>query len=91
MPVRIRFSRVGKRNAVIFRIVAIDRRKARDAAPLEILGFYDPRKKHHNLKLENMKYWLKNGAKISGPVISFLKRFKYWNTIFPPKSIAYEN
>ncbi len=42
MAVKIRLARIGKKNAPIFRIVAIDSRRQRDGAALEILGTYNP-------------------------------------------------
>ena len=41
MAVKIRLSRIGKKNAPFSRIVAIDSRKKRDGAFLEDLGTYD--------------------------------------------------
>lgn len=43
MAVKVRLSRIGKKNAPFFRIVAIDSRKKRDGEALEILGTYNPR------------------------------------------------
>jgi small subunit ribosomal protein S16 len=42
MSVKIRLSRIGKKHAPFYRIVAIDSRKKRDGASLEILGTYNP-------------------------------------------------
>ncbi len=42
MAVKIRFTRVGKKHAPIYRIVAIDSRKKRDGEYLENLGTYNP-------------------------------------------------
>jgi small subunit ribosomal protein S16 len=41
--VRLRMQRVGRPKTPHFRIVAVDSRKARDAASLEIIGHYHPR------------------------------------------------
>ena len=42
MAVKIRLSRIGKKNAPFYRIVALDSRRKRDGASLEILGTYNP-------------------------------------------------
>lgn len=42
MAVKIRVARIGTKHAPIFRIVAIDSRRKRDGAALEILGTYNP-------------------------------------------------
>jgi len=44
MSVRIRFSHVGRPHAPFFRLVATDRRKARDGKPIEVLGTFNPLK-----------------------------------------------
>ena len=42
MAVKIRFTRVGKKHAPVYRIVAVDSRKKRDGKYLENLGTYNP-------------------------------------------------
>jgi len=41
MAVKLRLSRIGKKHAPFFRIVAVDSRKKRDGSYLENLGTYD--------------------------------------------------
>lgn len=69
MAVTIRLSRIGKKNAPIYRIVAIDSRKARDGQALENLGTYDPVKgamiQFHE---ERLQAWLAQGARMSDTV-----------------------
>ena len=43
MAVKIRFARVGKKHAPIYKIVAIDSRRKRDGMFLEDLGTYNPK------------------------------------------------
>ncbi len=45
MSVAIRMSRQGKKKAPFYRIVAADKRRARDGRFIELLGTYDPRTK----------------------------------------------
>ncbi len=75
--VRIRLKRIGAKNNPYFRIVAIDQRKQRDGAELEILGTYNPRgvqlEDKVKLKYDRVEYWLKHGAQASETVRSLLK------------------
>lgn len=63
MSVKIRLSRIGKKHAPFYRIVAIDSRKKRDGASLEILGTYNPLKgeliQFHNDRIND---WISKGA-----------------------------
>ena len=63
MSVKIRLSRIGKKHAPFYRIVAIDARKKRDGASLEILGTYNPLKgelvQFHNDRIND---WVAKGA-----------------------------
>lgn len=63
MAVRIRFSRLGKKNTPVFRIVAVDGRKKRDGAFLEDLGTYNP-VTHQLVRFnpERLQYWISQGA-----------------------------
>lgn len=62
--VKIRLTRVGSKKKPLYRIVAADSRSPRDGKFLEILGFYDPRKKPHILEVdkERVNHWFNNGA-----------------------------
>ena len=63
MAVKIRFARIGKKHAPIYKIVAIDSRRKRDGMFLEDLGTYNPKTKQivqfHN---DRVTYWLSVGA-----------------------------
>lgn len=63
MAVKIRFARIGKKHAPIYRIVAIDSRKSRDGMFLENLGTYNPKTKQivqfHD---DRVAHWLSVGA-----------------------------
>jgi small subunit ribosomal protein S16 len=63
MAVKIRLSRVGKKNAPYYRIVALDSRKKRDGASLEILGTYNPLNGELiQFNAERIDAWIKVGA-----------------------------
>ncbi|MBL0059417.1 MAG: 30S ribosomal protein S16 [Elusimicrobia bacterium] len=78
--VRIRMQRVGRPKTPHFRIVAIDIRKARDAASLEILGHYHPKEKTNKITVnaERLKYWLGQGAQASDTLRTVLKTAGAW-------------
>lgn len=63
MAVKIRFTRIGKKHAPVYRIVAVDSRKKRDGECLENLGTYNPLTKTivqwHE---ERIQYWISVGA-----------------------------
>ncbi len=63
MAVKIRLSRIGKKNSPYFKLVAIDSRKQRDGGYLEYLGTYNPVLgkvvQFHGDKVEK---WIKFGA-----------------------------
>jgi small subunit ribosomal protein S16 len=73
---RIRLSRTGAKKKPSYRIVVIEKDKARDGRFVEILGHYNPRNNPPELVLdrERASYWLGRGAQPSETVHSFLKR-----------------
>jgi small subunit ribosomal protein S16 len=63
MAVRIRLSRIGKKNAPFYKIVAVDSRKKRDGECLEELGTYDGLKGTLvNYHADRIQYWVSQGA-----------------------------
>lgn len=69
MAVKIRLSRTGRTNCPFYRIIAIDSRKKRDGASLEILGAYDPVKKELvGFAPERIEDWASKGAIVSDAV-----------------------
>jgi small subunit ribosomal protein S16 len=78
MAVKLRMTRMGRRNRPFFRINAIDSRTPRDGKILEKLGHYDPIEKDKSkqvvLNMERVKYWLDNGAIQSDTVSEILRK-----------------
>ena len=74
MSVAIRFSRQGKKKSPFYRIVAADKRKARDGKFIELLGTYHPITKVLKLDTERYQKWLKVGAQPSGTLASIIRR-----------------
>ncbi|EPQ60596.1 ribosomal protein S16 [Gloeophyllum trabeum ATCC 11539] len=93
MGVRLRFSMHGRRHEKIFRLVAVDSRKRRDAKPIETLGVYIPKPTAHDhyktvqWSVDRIKYWLGVGALPSKPVVRLLELGK----ILPPDSKYHSN
>lgn len=65
--VKIRLMRTGVKKKPFYRIVAADSRAPRDGKFLEILGYYDPRKKPHILevKTDRVRDWMQHGAQLT--------------------------
>lgn len=72
--VRIRFTRRGRKKLPFYRLVAVDARKARDAKPIEQLGWYDPRRKTHTVDVPAVQRWMDCGAEPSDTVRGLLVR-----------------
>lgn len=78
--VRIRLTRMGAAKKPFYRIVAADSRRPRDGKFLEILGYYDPVKKPHELKLdkEKVRRWISKGAQPTGTVRKLIGGIEKW-------------
>jgi small subunit ribosomal protein S16 len=76
MAAVIRLKRMGTLKKPFHRIVVIDKRKARDSKPIEVLGYYDPKTEPANVKVkkERAEYWLGVGATPSAVVRTLLKK-----------------
>ena len=74
----IRLARIGKKKKPFYRVVVIERTRARGGRVREAVGTYDPLKKPAEVKLdsERVKYWLSVGAQPSDTVRSFIKHQK---------------
>lgn len=70
--IKIRLSRLGKRNKPFYRIVAIDESKKREGEPREVLGFWNPIKKEFKINQEKLEEWLKKGAVLNQSVKNLL-------------------
>ena len=74
MAVALRMSRQGKKKSPFYRIVAADKRCARDGRFIELLGTYHPMTKVLKLDQEKYQKWLKVGAQPSGTLASIVRR-----------------
>jgi len=66
----IRLARVGARKQPHYRIVVIEKDRARNGRSVEVVGTYNPRTEPAsvNLKHDRIAYWTGNGAKLSETV-----------------------
>ena len=78
MAVRIRLSRMGRKNRPFYRVCVFESSTRRDGKCIEKLGFYDPLiedfEKQIKLKKERVEYWLSVGAKPTEKVAVLLKK-----------------
>ena len=76
MPAVIRLTRTGAQKKPVHRIVVIEKTRARDSRPIEILGYYDPKTDPATVKVnkERAEYWLGVGALPSAIVRTLLKK-----------------
>jgi small subunit ribosomal protein S16 len=71
----IRLARFGAKKKPSYRVVVIDKERARDSRSVEVVGLYNPVSQPPIIKLdyERIQYWLKNGAQPSETVGRLLK------------------
>ena len=67
--VKIRLKRLGYKKNPSYRIVAIDSRSKREGAPIEELGYYNPKTKEMKLNVAGAKARLSQGAQASDTVM----------------------
>jgi small subunit ribosomal protein S16 len=74
LSVAIRLTRVGATKRPAYRVIAIDKRRARDGRALEILGYYDPLTEPATVQLETDKIraWIGKGAQPSETVVKLM-------------------
>ncbi len=86
MAVKIRFARIGKKHAPVYRIIAVDSRKKRDGKCLENLGTYNPLTKEiiqfHD---DRVAYWVSVGAVVADSVERLIKIRKKQQAAQSPK------
>jgi len=72
----IRLARFGAKKKPSYRVVVIDKERARNSRSVEVVGFYNPVSQPPvvNLKHERIEYWVKNGAQPSDTVTRLMKK-----------------
>jgi len=76
MAVKIRLSRVGKKNVPSYRIAVVDERKKRDGSVIEYIGQYNPKATTNgfNVNRDRVNYWIGTGAQTTRVIAQLLKR-----------------
>jgi len=71
----IRLARFGAKKKPFYRVVVIDKERARDSKALEVVGQYNPLTEPATVKLQHdrITHWTKNGAQLSDTVARLLK------------------
>ena len=74
--VAMRLTRIGSKKRPYYRIVVIDKRRARNGRFLEVLGQYNPIASPVQMEInsERAQYWLSKGAQPSETVQSILRK-----------------
>src|ERR1700691_4870601 len=75
--VMIRLARFGARKQPYYRIVAIEKDRARNGRSIEVVGTYTPRTSPAtvDLKRERIEHWTNNGAQLSERVAKLLAAY----------------
>jgi small subunit ribosomal protein S16 len=72
----IRLSRRGARKQPIYRIVVIEKNRARDGRSIEVVGLYNPRTEPATIQLkkDRVDYWIGKGAQLSPTMARLFKK-----------------
>jgi len=75
--VMIRLARVGARKQPYYRVVVIEKDRARNGRSIEVVGTYNPRTNPAsvNLQHERIAYWRGVGAQCSPTVAKLVQKF----------------
>jgi small subunit ribosomal protein S16 len=71
----IRLARFGAKKKPTYRVVVIDKERARDSRSVEVVGIYNPVAQPAVVKLkhERIAHWVKNGARPSDTVARLIR------------------
>lgn len=86
MSIKIRLSRIGRKNLPSYRIVVTTTKSKRDGDSLDILGFYNPSNNPvlFEYDKEKLNEWVKKGAQLTDAVQNLIDG-KYTYTKYEPK------
>ena len=72
----IRLSRTGARKQPHYRVVVIEKERARNGRPVEVVGTYNPRTSPASIELkrERVDYWVSKGARMSDRVSKIVSK-----------------
>jgi small subunit ribosomal protein S16 len=71
----IRLARFGAKKKPFYRVVVIEKERARDSRNLEVVGNYNPMTTPETVNLvhNRIDHWVKNGAQLSDTVARLMK------------------
>ena len=71
----IRLARFGAKKKPSYRVVVIEKERARNSRSVEVVGFYNPVSQPQVVKLKHdrIEHWMKNGAQPSERVTRLIK------------------
>ena len=71
----IRLARFGAKKKPTYRVVVIDKERARNSRSIDVVGHYNPIAKPAQVQLDRdrIEHWIKNGAQPSDTVTRLLK------------------
>jgi small subunit ribosomal protein S16 len=72
----IRLARFGAKKKPTYRVVVIEKERARDSRSVEVVGHYNPVSQPAvvDLNHDRIQYWMKNGAQPSETVSRLLRK-----------------
>jgi len=72
----IRLTRTGARKQPHYRVVVIEKERARNGRPVEVVGTYNPRTNPASIELkrERIDYWVSKGARMSDRVSKIMSK-----------------
>jgi small subunit ribosomal protein S16 len=72
----IRLARIGARKQPYYRVVVIEKERARNGRSVEIVGLYNPRTSPatFDIKRDRIDYWVSKGAQLSETVSRLLSK-----------------
>lgn len=82
----IRLARFGAKKKPTYRVVVIEKDRARDSRAVEVIGYYNPVADPAvvNLNHERVQYWIRNGARPSDTVARLIEK----NPAPAPEAVA---
>jgi small subunit ribosomal protein S16 len=72
--IKIRLTKQGKKNDHFFRVVAIEDKRKVTGKPLDIIGYWYPRKDSIEIDKDKLEAWIKNGALLSKKVKTLIQK-----------------
>ena len=72
----IRLARFGAKKKPSYRVVVIDKERARNSRSVEVVGFYNPIANPAQVQLnhDRINHWIKNGAQPSDTVSRLMRK-----------------